>query len=193
MDAPARLVILFSGHMIDAPGRTRPRFPPDQEETAARAIQATLDTLHAGPEDLAICGAACGGDLLFAEAALSRGLRLILALPFDESEFMQQSVDFAGAHWREHFFAVSRAPRTTVRVATAVLGPLPAGEDAFERNNRWMLDTARQHRGGGIHYICLWNGERGDGPGGVAHLAELVRGIGGTVHWLDTRKLWDPT
>ena len=30
-----RQVVLFSGHMIDAPGREKPRFPPDKEPIAA--------------------------------------------------------------------------------------------------------------------------------------------------------------
>jgi hypothetical protein len=58
---PPRKVALFSGHMIDAPGRERPRFPPDKEPIAARAIAQALADLRVGPADLAICG----GDLLF--------------------------------------------------------------------------------------------------------------------------------
>ena len=30
-----RKVVLFSGHMIDAPSRTKPRFPRDKEPIAA--------------------------------------------------------------------------------------------------------------------------------------------------------------
>ena len=55
-----RRVFLFSGHMIDAPDRVEPRFPASQEAVAARAINNTLDTLKAGPEDLALCSGACG-------------------------------------------------------------------------------------------------------------------------------------
>ena len=65
-------VLLFSGHMIDAPDRQTPRFPADKEPVAAGAIADTLAKLGAGPGDLAICGGACGGDLIFAELA-SRG------------------------------------------------------------------------------------------------------------------------
>jgi len=61
-----RRVFLFSGHMIDAPNRSTPRFPADKEPIAAAAIVAELDRLGAGPDDLGICGGACGGDLLFA-------------------------------------------------------------------------------------------------------------------------------
>ena len=32
------IVVLFSGHMIDAPDRKTPRFPPDKEPVAAAAI-----------------------------------------------------------------------------------------------------------------------------------------------------------
>src|SRR2546422_95875 len=58
-----RQVFLFSGHMIDAPDRKEPRFPADKERIAATAIATQLDELKAGPEDLAFCGGACGGDI----------------------------------------------------------------------------------------------------------------------------------
>ena len=41
-DWTPRKVVLFSGHMIDAPGREKPRFPPDKEPIAARAIAEAL-------------------------------------------------------------------------------------------------------------------------------------------------------
>src|SRR5690242_20212212 len=95
-----RKVVLFSGHMIDAAGREKRRFPPDKEPIAARAIAETLADFEVGPADLAICGGACGGDLLFAEATLARGARLELYIPFDEPTFLENSVDFADRDWR---------------------------------------------------------------------------------------------
>jgi hypothetical protein len=85
-----RKVALFSGHMIDAPGREKPRFPPDEELIAARAIAQALADLGVGQTDLAICGGACGGDLLFAEAALARGAHLEVYIPFDEATFLEK-------------------------------------------------------------------------------------------------------
>src|SRR5262245_9142286 len=73
---PPNTVALFSGHMIDAPDRKIPRFPPDKEPAAAAAITDTLSKIGVIPGDLAICGGACGGDLLFAEACLARDMRL---------------------------------------------------------------------------------------------------------------------
>jgi hypothetical protein len=52
-EAP-RKVLLFSGHMIDAPGRREARFPGDKEPIAAVAIAKTLVRIDAGPGDLAI-------------------------------------------------------------------------------------------------------------------------------------------
>ncbi|HEX2242520.1 MAG TPA: TRAFs-binding domain-containing protein, partial [Gammaproteobacteria bacterium] len=105
-----RQVLLFSGHMIDAPDRIEPRFPAAKENVAAAAIAATLEKLHAGEEDLALCGGACGGDLLFAEAALDRGLKLEIRLAFDEPTFLQKSVSFAPGNWTERYFKVKSHP-----------------------------------------------------------------------------------
>jgi hypothetical protein len=59
---PPRKVMLFSGHMIDAPDRQKPRFPANKEAVAANAIAAALKELGASAGDLSICGGACGGD-----------------------------------------------------------------------------------------------------------------------------------
>ena len=120
-DWSPRKAVLFSGHMIDAPGRKKPRFPPDKEPVAARAIASALADLDIGPGDLSICGGACGGDLLFAEAALARCARLELYIPFEEPTFLEKSVDFAGGDWRARFFAAkAREPSSMSRRASLV-------------------------------------------------------------------------
>ncbi|HEY1432289.1 MAG TPA: hypothetical protein VGF39_11790 [Stellaceae bacterium] len=185
---PPRKIVLFSGHMIDAPDREKPRFPSDKEPIATRAIAEALADLGVGPADLTICGGACGGDLLFAEAALARGARLELYIPFDEPAFLEKSVDFADRDWRVRYFA-AKAP-AVLHVAPSELGPIQAGEDAYERNNRWMLDSARRFGADKVNFVCLWNGEGGDGPGGTRHMMDEVRNRGGRTRWLDTTKLW---
>ena len=180
-------VALFSGHMIDAPDRQKPRFPPDKEPIAARAIAQALDDLEVGPGDLAICGGACGGDLLFAEAALACGARLELYIPFDEETFLERSVDFADRDWRARYFAAKAS--AVVHVAPSELGPIQEREDAYERNNRWMLDSALRFGGDKVDFVCLWNGEGGDGPGGTRDMMNAVQNRGGRALWLDTTKL----
>src|SRR4051812_41217277 len=95
-----RKVLLFSGHMIDAPGRKKARFPANKEATAENAIEGTLAQIGVDSRDLAICGGACGGDLLFAEACLRLGAKLEFYIPFEEPTFLSKSVDFADADWR---------------------------------------------------------------------------------------------
>ena len=58
-----------------------------------------------------------------------------------------------------------------------------------ERTNLWMLDEARRVADDGICFICVWNGEGGDGPGGTKHMIDSVREIDGEVIWIDIRKL----
>ncbi|MEQ1528277.1 MAG: hypothetical protein ABL925_03105 [Methylococcales bacterium] len=72
-----RQVLLFSGHMIDAPNGKIPRFPADKESIAAEKIAAVLDKLGANAEDLALTQGANGGDIVFAEACLQRGVKLL--------------------------------------------------------------------------------------------------------------------
>jgi hypothetical protein len=189
-DQRPKNVVLFSGHMIDAPGRKPPRFPPEKERVAADAITGVLAKIAVTEGDLAICGGACGGDLLFAEACLAQGMRLELYIPFDEPTFLANSVDFANANWRERYFAAKS--RATLHVMPYELGaPLPADDNPYERNNLWMLESAARFGGDRITFICLWNGEGGDGPGGAQHFMEKARSKTARICWLDTRQLWD--
>ena len=189
-------VLLFSGHMIDAKSRPSPRFPPDKEDVARAAIGGALDQLGIGATELGIAGAACGGDILFAEAMLARGARLDLHLPMDETAFLAESVTFekpataAGDHWAERFVAVTRHDGVRVLVMPDVLGPTPAGENPHARCNLWMLDDAFAVGESTVRLVCLWDGGGGDGPGGTRHMLDEVRRRGGEVVVLDTKKLW---
>lgn len=188
-DRPPNSVALFTGHMIDAPDRKTPRFPPNKERVAVAAIADTLSEIGVTRADLAICGGACGGDLLFAEACLARDLRLEIYIPFDEPTFLANSVDFADADWHDRYLAARS--KATLHVMPDELGPLTAGENPYERNNRWMLESAARFGEKKIAFIALWNGEEGDGPGGTQHFMDEARRKTEKIYWLDTRKLWD--
>jgi tetratricopeptide (TPR) repeat protein len=183
-------VFLFSGHMIDAPGREAPRFPPDKEPIAAKAISDKLDALGAGAQDLALCGGACGGDLLFAEACLARGLKLELRIPFDEPTFIRNSVSFAPGNWTDRFYQVKGNPNTKLLVMPEELGPTPKGADPYARDNLWQLHSALSWGPDKVRFICLWNRKGGDGPGGTQHMYETVQKYSGRVYVLDTNLLW---
>jgi len=180
---------LFSGHMIDAPQRETPRFPPERESAAAAAIAARLDELGAGSPDLALCEGACGGDLLFARAALDRGLHLELRLPFAEPEFLQRSVAFAGRKWVDRYFAVRDDPRTRVLFMPDELGPTPSKRDPYERTNLWQLYTALAWGADRVRFIALWNGAASGKRGGTDHMIDAVRKRSGRAYVIDSNAL----
>jgi len=185
-----RRVFLFSGHMIDAPDRAESRFPPGKEPIAAAAIARELEQLDAGPDDLALCGGACGGDILFAEACLQRGIRLTVRISYDIPEFIQRSVSFAGEGWRDRFYAMKDNPLTTLLIMPEELGPNPDRANPYVRSNLWQLYNALAWGPEKVHFICLWNRQGGDGPGGTQHLHDEVNKRTGQVHVLDTNVLF---
>ncbi|NOQ64769.1 MAG: DUF4071 domain-containing protein [Methyloprofundus sp.] len=185
-----RKVFLFSGHMIDAPNREKPRFPQEKEPLAVEAIAQQLKKLGATEGDIAICGGACGGDLIFSEAALEMGLRLELRLPFAVPKFLQHSVDFAGGDWRERFYRVQSNPNTSTFIMPEQLGELAENSNPYERNNHWMLYSALAWGIDKVHCICLWNGVGGDGKGGTWHMHHTIKQRTGQVSVIDTHKLF---
>lgn len=184
-----RYVFLFSGHMIDAQDRREARFPPKKEGKAAEALARKLDKIGAGQKDLALCSGACGGDILFAEASIHRGLRLEIRIPFDEPTFLKNSVTFAGESWRDRYDAVKNNRLTTLFMMPEELGLTPADANPYERNNLWMLYTALSMGPEKVRFICLWDGKGGDGPGGTKHMHDEVLNRSGQVYVIDTNKL----
>jgi tetratricopeptide (TPR) repeat protein len=167
-----RHVLLFSGHMMDAPKRKTPRFPPDKENVAAQAIGAVLDQLGTSSEDLAFSQAAAGGDLLFIDACQNRGVRCRVLLPLIEPEFIERSIlpSAGGENWRDRFYAMRSKLMEPIRIMPDELGPLPKGVDPFERCNLWLLYSALACGIDKVRFVTLWNGGGGDGPGGTAHV-----------------------
>jgi tetratricopeptide (TPR) repeat protein len=184
-----RQVLLFSGHMVDAPNRPTPRFPADKEGIAAQKIAEVLDELGTGPDDLALCQAAAGGDLLFLEACQQRGVRCQILLPLPEPEFIERSIlpSTDGDTWRERFFRMKERLKDPMRIMPVELGPLPRGVDPFERCNLWLLYTTLAWGLGKVRFVCLWNGGGGDGPGGTEYMYNEVKQRTGRVRWIDTR------
>ena len=190
-------VFLFSGHMIDAPDRPLPRFPADKEGVPAARIGEALDALAASPSDLALAQGAAGGDILFGEACLARGVSLQMLLPLPEPEFIATAVlpCCAGESWRARYRALRERLALPPRILPDALGPLPRDRegkpgDPYERCNRWLLDTALAQGADRLRFICLWDGGGGDGAGGTAHMVKEVARRTGQVTWLDTRELW---
>ena len=192
-----RLILLFTGHMIDKKGRTEPRFPASKGPIASEAIARVIETLGADSEDLAICGGACGGDLLFAKACHTRGLRLELYLPQPEAAFLADSVGFEKAlpehaqdTWIARYFEVKRHRLTQTRFTPDDVGPAPQGVDSYARNNLRQLYTAFSYGPEKVHVLALWNGKGGDGPGGTADMIQKAMALGAKTHIINTNEVF---
>ena len=176
--------------MADRPGRAAPRFPGRKSALASAAILAKLVELDASDADLAIGSGACGGDLLFAQHCLDRGMPLHLYLPMGEAEFLETSVDFAGQQWTKRYFRVRNHPNSILYVLPEELDIDQADDNVFARNNMRMLYNAVALGADKVRFIALWNGAEGDGPGGTKHMIETVQQHLGQVCILDTKQIF---
>jgi hypothetical protein len=117
---PAPTVTAFAGHMIDAPGRAKPRFPPALEAAVAAAIRDRLARMH---RPIVYTSAACGADLIAIEAALELGAEVNVLLPFNRDDFVGTSVAVGGPGWTERFDAgLARATRVIPATEESHLG-----------------------------------------------------------------------
>lgn len=194
-DAAEPRALLFTGHMVDGPGRATPRFPPACEPVARQAIRDALaaELARSGGKLGGIAGGANGGDLLFHEVCAELGItsQLFLALP--PEQFVTESVAQGGPAWVERFYQACDRLRPRVLATSKELPRWLRGKpryDIWRRNSMWMLHNALALGRDRLTLIALWDGQSGDGPGGTADLVAEARARGATVIVLDTKKLF---
>ena len=177
--------LLFTGHMIDAPGRKEPRFPPDQEGVARRAIREAIEAEQRQQGGVAsgIAGGANGGDILLHEICGELGIPTQLYLAVPPEKFIEASVAPARGDWVERF------QRLAGKLPVHVLAD-KVDDEVWARANLRMLESALAAGGERVTLIALWNGQKGDGPGGTEDLVARAGERHARVVILDTRKLF---
>jgi len=183
-------IAICSGHMIDKPDRKAPRFPAAKAEAVRAEIAQRLAQWEIGSGDLAVCGGACGADILFAEECLKRGATIRLLLAQDVADFVRESVRHAGNDWVRRFHAL----REKGQVATQPerLGKAPNDVSIYARTNLWTINTARVEAADSakIHALLVWDEKpTGDGLGGTSDFEERVRSLGSVVEIINPTKL----
>jgi hypothetical protein len=179
--SPFAHALLFTGHMVDVPDRKKPRFPVHAERRARAAIRASVANMpwtQPGPT-VGLAAAASGGDILFHEVCAELGIatRIMLALPVDE--FLAASVAPAGANWvlRFHALLASHGPENLSIMASQDGLSEGETENIWQRANLWMIDEAvaiAPERA----LLALWDGARGDGPGGTEYFVQTAPRFG---------------
>jgi hypothetical protein len=198
---PAR-VVLFTGHMLDPPGRTsdKARFPhtPEAEKRARDMIEAALRKEMSEPGGISwgVAGGACGSDILFHEVCEQLGIptQLFLALP--EPKFQVESVDRGGPDWVERYKKICERVKPRVLMESKELPRWlvdKKGYDIWQRNNLWMMFNVLAMPARRTTLIALYNRDRDpNGPGGTAHLVEVASQWGFKTVELDARELLKP-
>lgn len=155
--APA--VVVVSGHMVDAPGRSQPRFPHHQVPRVTARVRDQLARWRVGPGTELLTGGARGADIIAAEVALGRGAAVRLVLSHEPDVFVANSVALPHTDWEVRFRAL--IGRATIEVVGG------AEADVYARTNQRILERAREvddHP----RALIVWDGGQGDGPGGTS-------------------------
>lgn len=200
-------VLIFTGHMIDAPDRDKPRFPADRENVARQKIKEAVEAeMHLGEGvSFGIAGGASGGDILFHEVCRELGIPTNLYLALPSGLYVNKSVRKAGPNWVQRFRDLNA--RLTNEGRVRVLSQLedePKDEKEYlpawlrskesyniwQRNNLWMLHNALTAGGDDcVTLIALWDCEpTGDGPGGTSDLVQKIEKRGAKVIVINTKQ-----
>ncbi|MGO9875007.1 MAG: tetratricopeptide repeat-containing protein [Acidimicrobiia bacterium] len=169
-------VVHFCGHRIDVDDRG-PFRSTDERHVGGLIV----DVVARHNVGFAYGSLASGGDILWAEALLARGVELHIVLPFALEEFVECSVAPSGHSWVERFSqCLDRAASVTYGTSDAFLG-----DDVLYRycseiamgltlvRARW-LDAE-------VHQFALWDGKPARGEAGTAIDVALWQSTGHPV------------
>ena len=166
-------VLVYTGHMIDAPARALPRFAASMESEVSRQIREVVK--RANP--VAVYGsAACGADILCLESALDIGAELHIVLPFSVEAFRNTSVDLGnGGCWGDRF---DRLLDKANEVLVISEHPPDGDASAYEYTNLMITGLGRlraQMLETGLQGVAVWDGIANGDAGGTASVVNLWR------------------
>jgi len=179
-------VVAFSGHMVDAPARSSPRFPEKYEEAVGSEIAKQLESLDAR---IGYSSAASGSDMLFLEAMLHRGGEIHIILPCEKDSFIESSVANAGGDWVKRFEKLLIAAASVGYLSTHKFSNNPAifshASEVFTgmaKLKSRVLDTE-------LATLAVWDGKQGDGLGGTDEIVGKWENLGFKFTHIDLLKI----
>lgn len=168
--------VVFTGHMLDRPGRSAPRFAVTAADPIAQRIAQELEHLD-GVEGYA--SAACGGDIVFHEAMLRRGGKIHIVLPCNAADFRKDCVEIGAAgDWGARFDRLLGEASSV-----EILGEEYASDNAMaaECCNRVIVGLAARtsmQRRDSLTLLALWDGRPGDAVGGTQSMVQFCMANG---------------
>jgi class 3 adenylate cyclase len=150
------------------------------------AIRERLRKLNAG---VGYASAACGSDIIFLETLLEMGGEAHIVLPYNQKQFMEDSVEIIpGTDWSARCEQVlRRAADVLVASEQRMEGGVP-----FEYTNLLLHGLASiraEQLETELIPLVVWDGRRGDGPGGTASIVNHWQEMGHRVEVIDLAEL----
>jgi hypothetical protein len=193
--APLARVVLFTGHMIDEPGRKPPRFPDSARAQAKVSIRAALEQElnRTSGAVVAIASGANGGDLLFHDVCEELKVPHRLLLPLAPDTFRNESVSPAGRFWQDQFDNLLKKFPVTPHLADKPELPLwlSVRKDytTWQRANLWLIHEALAFEAQNFTLLALWDGVKTEGIGGTAHMRIVAQQCGAALVTIYTADL----
>ncbi len=153
--APPR-VAHFCGHMFATDAAAE-----------ARLTAAIEEALAAEQVGFAYGALAAGADILFAEAALRRGLELHIVLPFEEEDFLAQSVAPGGEGWLARYQACRDAADSVTFASEMAFFGDPAQYGYASRMAMGLARLRAHHLLAEPIQLAIWDGNPSNGPAGT--------------------------
>jgi class 3 adenylate cyclase/tetratricopeptide (TPR) repeat protein len=167
---PVPPVVVFTGHMLDADDRAKPRFPA----SAVPHVQAEITKALGGAAGICYSSAACGSDILALEENARLGGQNHIVLPFPAEEFIRTSVAGRAGDWERRFRALLESAAKVYVLSTAHSA---FSSIEYEFTNAVLLGLAwlkARELDSHLRAIAVWDGAQGE-PGGTSHAIEAWR------------------
>jgi class 3 adenylate cyclase len=179
-------VIVFTGHMIDRPGRKTPRFPQQIEEAVKKAIRERLQKLNAG---FAYGSAACGSDILLHEAMLEARGETHVVLPYERELFVRNCVDLEpDGNWARRFEKIVAQSAGLHEISTHCETHSVSYDFANQILHGLANMRAKQLETKFVP-LAVWDGRPGQGPGGTGSAVQRWREHGLEVEVIDLAEI----
>jgi hypothetical protein len=183
-------IVIFVGHMVDAPARPSPRFPAGAVEAAYKAIRSQLEEMARTSSALQVfASVAPGGDILCHEACDELKIESVACLPMPKDEFVEH-IHGKSDEWRRRYLNIveRRVPLQLSERRGLPRWLRGSVTDPWHRGNRWVLEMARASSTR-VTLVALWDEVLEDTVSGTADMVQMARRAGVNVVILDTKAI----
>jgi hypothetical protein len=195
-DVRKKRVVLFAGHMLDAPNRVPPRFPANKEEVARQAIRTAIQAESQESEiAYGVAGGSSGGDLLFHEVCQELGIKTELWLALPPEAYVARAVQNYIGSGSDKLVQRFQRLQNSLRIEfMAEREELPrwlrtrTDYDFWQRHTLWMVHRALTVGTENLTLIALWNHEAGNGTADFVH---RVKERGAKVVPISTKQIFN--